>query len=776
MLLYVLAAGACTWSGLRPGRTLVPGDVLAYDPPYNQILVGGAVHNSIVSDSTFQFFPWMSFLGDQLRHGHVPQWNPYLLAGVRVTPSGFVSPYYPGFWLLGVMSTFDAYDVFVLVHLVIAAAGIRWWCRELGVRQGTAFVMGLAALGSGLWVHWSLHLVHLVGMVWTPSALAACHRLLSRPTPVAVAVFAAVFGVWWLGANPQYAYYGTLVVLTYGVALLLRRWSQERVLPLRASGAWAASLVLGGGIAAAVLVPTASASADVLRSGEPEASLVASHLAAGSLMRALVPDAVGNAVDQVQIGAAGAGFPLDTPSVGVVVVVLFLTGVVSLLAARRVWPLVLVVGAVVVMLLSFTSWPSHLLYGVLPGYDRFRAVSRWLSVLPVLVLPVAGHGLDGLRARNRAAVTAALASVLVALAVVLAWRQVTAGDMAAPTCYISVRAAQAAVLLVLVGLAAAVARRHPRAAAVGLGVLLVAEVAIDTPRWYPSVEKAGAYPVPSVVTVARAEGGRVLRVDANRTLIPALAPDLLLRYGVADAQAVLVIFPPSADRYFRLIDDYGTFAEALNGNPALAAAADVASPLVTALDVRTVLTPPGVQPPGTTPLTGNEGAQGVAAWARPSPGAAVLVRTAGPATEEQMWARVAEPRWDPVGSAAVEGLAAPVTGTGGSVSGGLRGTDHEEWSVHSELGGFLRVSSAWDSGWSAQVDGRSVPVHRADGLFRGVVVPAGSHRVSFSYSNPSERAGRRLSTAALALCLLLLGYGVRAGGPARRVRRRTAPS
>ncbi len=42
----------------------------------------------------------------------------------------------------------------------------------------------------------------------------------------------------------------------------------------------------------------------------------------------------------------------------------------------------------------------------------------------------------------------------------------------------------------------------------------------------------------------------------------------------------------------------------------------------------------------------------------------------------------------------------------------------------------------WFSGWSATVDGRAVPVRRVDRLFQAVAVPAGSHRVQFSFAPP----------------------------------------
>jgi hypothetical protein len=39
----------------------------------------------------------------------------------------------------------------------------------------------------------------------------------------------------------------------------------------------------------------------------------------------------------------------------------------------------------------------------------------------------------------------------------------------------------------------------------------------------------------------------------------------------------------------------------------------------------------------------------------------------------------------------------------------------------------------WFAGWSAQLDGRRTSIRRIDGVFQAVTVPAGSHRISFSF-------------------------------------------
>jgi uncharacterized membrane protein YfhO len=63
-------------------------------------------------------------------------------------------------------------------------------------------------------------------------------------------------------------------------------------------------------------------------------------------------------------------------------------------------------------------------------------------------------------------------------------------------------------------------------------------------------------------------------------------------------------------------------------------------------------------------------------------------------------------------------------------------------------------------GWKAFVDGHSVPIERVDYLLRGVLLPAGAHRVEFRYEPASWRAGWVLSAVALVLLagLTLVGW------------------
>lgn len=81
-------------------------------------------------------------------------------------------------------------------------------------------------------------------------------------------------------------------------------------------------------------------------------------------------------------------------------------------------------------------------------------------------------------------------------------------------------------------------------------------------------------------------------------------------------------------------------------------------------------------------------------------------------------------------------------GTAGPPHAGAPGLAKIEFSALSRLDvvtasttvGFLLVHDLFYPGWIAEIDGRRMPVVRADGLFRAVEVPAGVHHVTFSFA------------------------------------------
>jgi hypothetical protein len=85
----------------------------------------------------------------------------------------------------------------------------------------------------------------------------------------------------------------------------------------------------------------------------------------------------------------------------------------------------------------------------------------------------------------------------------------------------------------------------------------------------------------------------------------------------------------------------------------------------------------------------------------------------------------------------------------------------EQWEadrqiVHADLSapGLLILSEVYYPGWEATVDGQRADLVRADGILRGVALPAGSHRVEVRYAPGSLAWGLWISALALAASVL----------------------
>jgi hypothetical protein len=81
--------------------------------------------------------------------------------------------------------------------------------------------------------------------------------------------------------------------------------------------------------------------------------------------------------------------------------------------------------------------------------------------------------------------------------------------------------------------------------------------------------------------------------------------------------------------------------------------------------------------------------------------------------------------------------------------------------VLSRDGGVVRCLEAFDSGWSASVDGKARPLIRADDLFLSTVVEGGEHYVQFKFVTPGRVIGRLISIVGLSMLALVAGLEIR---------------
>jgi len=122
--------------------------------------------------------------------------------------------------------------------------------------------------------------------------------------------------------------------------------------------------------------------------------------------------------------------------------------------------------------------------------------------------------------------------------------------------------------------------------------------------------------------------------------------------------------------------------------------------------------------------------------------------------------RLASPDFDAqekVILASPTGTSPSVQGTG--LAGQVKSLEHRPNRVRliAELSrpGYVVLLERYDPNWHATVDGREVPVLRANQLFRAVYAGAGRHEVEFYYRQRGLKAGLLISLATLVLILAL---------------------
>jgi hypothetical protein len=124
-------------------------------------------------DSSSQYWPWYAYLGDQLRTGHVPAWNPSAFGGAPFAAdplSGWT--YLPAMLFFALLPVDAAINAFILCHFLLASVGMYALARALGLQTSAALVAGCAYAYSGFFQFNSVAAQPYVGVAaWLPIAL-----------------------------------------------------------------------------------------------------------------------------------------------------------------------------------------------------------------------------------------------------------------------------------------------------------------------------------------------------------------------------------------------------------------------------------------------------------------------------------------------------------------------------------------------------------------------------------------------------------------------------
>jgi hypothetical protein len=211
-------------------------------------------------DTATGFYPWYAYLGEQLRSGHIPMWNPYQFAGTPFAAdpeSGWA--YLPAMLLFTGLPLTWAADAYMAFHVLLAGLATYALARSLKIASIGALVSAIAYSFSGFFFgHNVCCFAYSTVAAWLPVGLLGVGRALTSTTWRARVGWWAYGGLAvsqllaaWVGQGAYYAILFLGVFLAYQTLTTRRGFREISRLVVHGT----ALLSVGFGLAAVGLLP-----------------------------------------------------------------------------------------------------------------------------------------------------------------------------------------------------------------------------------------------------------------------------------------------------------------------------------------------------------------------------------------------------------------------------------------------------------------------------------------------------------------------------------------
>jgi Bacterial membrane protein YfhO len=805
-LLFCVFVLVYLWPVLVGGDVLSSRSLLFHYPPWASSAPDGwwRSTNFIAADVPGSYYPFHVLARDLLRHGTFPVWSPHAYAGVPFFANPQTLILSPFAWPIWVLPLELGIAVSAAVKLWLAAFGTYLLVRELRLGFWPGVLAG-ASFGFSAWnVEWLSWETLTAVSAMLPWALLLIERILRSGRPLGPALGLALVSVLvFTGGHP-----GAIVHVTVAAGLyaLIRAatvpglvgW--ERV---RRFGLGVGALALGALVCAVLLVPVLRAGAGTIgvkaRIGL-NTTIPGSQLPFGAIRTVLFPDWWGRPSD---LSVAGpANYNERTFFAGSVAMIFGLVALVSPGAWRRKAPFAVLafIGLAVPLHVPVLFWlATHLpLLGqvqfqrmmllfifamaVLGAFGLQRLIDApgelrrvWVVLgagLLVGVVALTGAGVSGADLGHAAGNVLHLRHAVGGL---IAGTDVNAGGLIATSVVWWLIVVAVVGLLVLVWWRRPGARRVVVVALVAFAVLDVSYFAHDYQPMQPlakvDLKATGAIRY----LQQRRDLGRFTGVGG------AAFDDWPAIYGLRDVRGSEP--PQPSVRWYDLWKAL-VAPEQLNWSQALMPMPGPAGlNALSIMGARYIIDRPGIAAPRDLPQlsVGYRGSDATVLVNRDAlPRAFVAPHVVLSADERETIATIGETAFKPRSDVVVErgepdaAVLARSTGTGGKVRVVAETNTSATLDAALRRPGLVVLDDSLEQGWSVQVDGRPAKVVRADDVMRGVAVPAGRHRVIWSYTVPGLALGAALS--ALGLVLLAAGGLVFLRRGPRRVSASTPPA
>jgi hypothetical protein len=400
------------------------------------------------TDVHLQFYASRAFGFRELAAGRIAQWNPHTYCGAPYLGSMQSALLYPPNLIFLALPTSLGINWSIAIHLGLLAGLTYAWARSRGVGPEGSFLAGsIGAFGGASFLHvYAGHLSNVCTMAWTPLVFLAIdqvvaavprgdrRRVVNWCLAGAVAVAMQVYA-----GHPQYLFYTGVAAVLYSALLLGSAWRHVAPPPaegstsdggrrglnwpvLAATGFTLCGIYpLGAALGAAQLLPGIAASRETIRSVPVPFSFAAMFgFPPENLLTLVAPFIFG---DMQRVPYWGRCYLWE--------MCLFVGVVGTVLAGYGAWPTrgvrawlrqpatfvpVCMIALLLLLALGNNTPLFSVLYHWVPGFGKFRGISKFIFQASLFIALLAGMGFDRLQHDRRAPV--ALVRAVFAVAVV----------------------------------------------------------------------------------------------------------------------------------------------------------------------------------------------------------------------------------------------------------------------------------------------------------------------------------------------------------------------
>jgi hypothetical protein len=730
------------------------------------------------SDLLYYYYPLTEQAAERLAAGELPLWNPYACSGIPLLATLQVNPFYPGRWLALLLPAHQALPVLLFIECVLGAWFSALFFRAWGMAT-VAAAAGGALFAFACLVGQSFWPPQVSSAIWLPWLLLCVEKLAGRWQWRWWIGLVAGGTLQFLGGSPQHVVYTAYVLVPYALLRLgsdcadgTRAWAPAA---LRLGG-----LLLAAGLAVGLcgiqLLPSIELIEHGLRGG-PLSPAAVHYLKGVSLPLSQI---LKNSLDPApklisyDIGFGGGYFGIST-------LIMLVVGAIGGHRNWRVWFFLAVTAGSLVLSDGYRGAfrDMYAALASLPTGGVFRSPERLRFLSFFGVAAVASAGFDQFSrafatARTRGTPAAAVAGAAIVTGLIAglgswaaAWRAIATLLLLATIVRWRGRPAvrgicRAAMLVLLVWDLARATGPYGSLRALPKGwsqsfhafghTMIGGDAFADLRRQagLNRLEVVGADPIAGVAPIDKA-----YRVSCYDPIAPNPWPTLSTKLGGSATSMMLMQVDP---------ERFAAFYDVASVRTILVVAPSKSNP-----DARALLRALGrqrqIQLQRGSPLSGPLPEIAMEQWdnidALPR---AYLVGRFRVCTGAEALHHIAHGDVDFRATVLLDrdpGMASQAAEPTGYLPATVTSYAAERVEIETSAPQerLLVLTDSYYPGWTARVDGAATEILRANGLYRAVRVPGGSHRVEFEYRPASLRWGAWISLVSFVV-LVLVSSGV----------------